>query len=109
MVLDEISSYLRMIPSGVWTELKYTSPKLTDTLSKIPLIEAGQLCSNSIQKFAQEYLTPLFEARVEAIILGCSHYPLISTVLEELIPKEIRSSAVDYRDTRVRAHRQLQA
>ena len=56
----------------------------------VPLIEAGQLCSNSIQSFAREYMTPLFEAQVEALILGCSHYPLLEPFLQELIPRNVR-------------------
>ena len=56
----------------------------------VPLIETGQLCINSIQKFALEYLQPLLDARVEVIILGCSHYPLLMPVLQKFVPADIR-------------------
>ena len=41
MVIDEVSSYLRMIPGAFWTDLQNNSPQLTDALSKFPLIELG--------------------------------------------------------------------
>ncbi|WP_320667766.1 glutamate racemase [Prochlorococcus sp. MIT 1307] len=56
----------------------------------VPLIEAGQMCSNSINRFAVEYLTPLLDAGVEVVVLGCSHYPLLQPFLQEIIPKHIR-------------------
>jgi len=56
----------------------------------VPLIEAGQLCSNSIQSLAGQYLRPLLDAQVEALILGCSHYPLLQPFLQEFIPKHVR-------------------
>ena len=56
----------------------------------VPIIEAGQICSNSIKRYALEYLTPLIEAQVEAVILGCSHYPLLLPFLQELIPNNVR-------------------
>ena len=56
----------------------------------VPMIEAGQIISLSCRQIALEYLAPLFEARVKEIILGCSHYPLLQPILNELIPKDIR-------------------
>ena len=35
-------------------------------------------------------MTPLLEARVKEVILGCSHYPLLQNILDEIIPNEIR-------------------
>ena len=55
----------------------------------VPLIETGRLCSNSIQRFALEYLRPLLESRVEEVILGCSHYPLLMPLLQEFAPKNV--------------------
>ncbi len=56
----------------------------------VPLIEAGHSSANSIQKIAYEYLQPLLDAQVEAIILGCSHYPLILPVLQQFVPEDVR-------------------
>ncbi len=56
----------------------------------VPMIESGQISTSSIRQIALQYLTPLFDARVKEVILGCSHYPLLQSVLNELIPKDIR-------------------
>tara|TARA_Y100001968_G_scaffold187355_1_gene171781 strand:+ start:54126 stop:54929 length:804 start_codon:yes stop_codon:yes gene_type:complete len=56
----------------------------------VPLIETGQLNTNLSRKIAKEYLAPLIDARVESIILGCSHYPLLEELLRELLPPYVR-------------------
>ncbi len=56
----------------------------------VPLIEAGHTNSNQIRLAASEYLKPLIEARVQAVVLGCSHYPLIKSLLRELLPSNVR-------------------
>ncbi len=56
----------------------------------VPLIEDGIYKYDEIRRIATKYLTPLLDQNIEELILGCSHYPLIETLLKELIPKEIR-------------------
>lgn len=56
----------------------------------VPLIEAGKFTSNETRRVAIKYLSPLLDANVDAVILGCSHYPLIQPLLRELIPMHIR-------------------
>tara|TARA_Y100001968_G_scaffold315932_1_gene343123 strand:- start:8443 stop:9246 length:804 start_codon:yes stop_codon:yes gene_type:complete len=56
----------------------------------VPMIEAGQINSFKMRLLAFEYLQPLLKANVEAIILGCSHYPLLKPLLKELIPENVR-------------------
>ena len=34
-----------------------------------------------IESVAREYLTPLKEAGVDTLILGCTHYPLLTGVI----------------------------
>ena len=56
----------------------------------VPMIEMGQFNSLEIRNIAHEYLKPLLEYNVEAIILGCSHYPLLLPLFKELLPDKIR-------------------
>ncbi len=56
----------------------------------VPLIEKGDCESDELRVVASEYLKPLIEARVEAIVLGCSHYPLLGSLLQDLLPKGVR-------------------
>ncbi|NLM38659.1 MAG: glutamate racemase [Firmicutes bacterium] len=43
----------------------------------VPFIEAGLLGGPMISDAVKEYVTPLLQAKVDTIILGCTHYPLI--------------------------------
>jgi len=56
----------------------------------VPLIEAGDLEAPALRQAAKDYLAPLLEARVEAIVLGCTHYPLLRPLLAELVPPDVQ-------------------
>ncbi len=43
-----------------------------------PLIQEGDVFSEETERAAREYVAPLKEAAVDTVILGCTHYPLIS-------------------------------
>lgn len=50
-----------------------------------PLIEAGIFDGPEMRQAAEEYLRPLKEAQIEAVILGCTHYPYIAPVLQDMM------------------------
>ncbi len=56
----------------------------------VPMIEDGKIDSVELRRVAIKYLSPLLEARVEEVVLGCTHYPLLEPLLRELLPQEIR-------------------
>ena len=58
--------------------------------SFVPLIEHGDLFSDELRREAMQYLAPLLEASVEAVILGCTHYPLLEPLLRSLLPPDVR-------------------
>lgn len=51
----------------------------------VPLVEEDCLSHPAARLIVQEYLKPLREHRIDTLLLGCTHYPL----LEELIRSEI--------------------
>ncbi|MBP2639552.1 MAG: murI [Firmicutes bacterium] len=51
----------------------------------VPLIEAGELISPRTEAAAQEYLLPLQKAKVDSLILGCTHYPFIGSLLRQIM------------------------
>lgn len=55
----------------------------------VPLIESGEAHSKELRKFAHNYVRPLLKARVEAIILGCTHYAIIEDEFREIVPTEV--------------------
>ena len=50
----------------------------------VPLVENGCCEHPAARLFAAEYVQPLLAAGVDAVILGCTHYPLLLPVLREL-------------------------
>ena len=51
----------------------------------VPLIEQEQLESPELRQAALAYLQPLRQAGTEAVILGCTHYPVIGSLLREVL------------------------
>jgi len=51
----------------------------------VPLVEEGWLDRDETYSIARHYLQPLLDARVDAIILGCTHYPMLQTVIREIV------------------------
>ncbi len=50
-----------------------------------PLIQAGDVFSEQTEAAARECVVPLKAAEVDTVILGCTHYPLISPMLRRLL------------------------
>jgi Glutamate racemase len=45
------------------------------------LVEAGVTSGDEAIAIAREYLAPLQRAQVDTLVLGCTHYPLLTGVL----------------------------
>ncbi len=56
----------------------------------VPLIERGVTKGPQLENVAQEYLAPLTEEEVDAVILGCTHYPLISATINRILGPRVR-------------------
>ena len=55
----------------------------------VPLVEAGITTGDQVMTVAEEYLAPLREQGVDTLILGCTHYPLLSGVISYLMGDEV--------------------
>ncbi len=58
----------------------------------VPLIEHGELESEGTRWFVQKYLNELLQQSpaIDAILLACTHYPLLMKLMEAAIPEDIR-------------------
>lgn len=56
----------------------------------VPLVEEGWLEDPVTREVAKRYLEPLLERQVDTIVLGCTHYPLLRPVLEEIAGPEVQ-------------------
>ncbi len=50
----------------------------------VPFIEEGDLDSYMVREALEAYLEPLMEQQVDALILGCTHYPFLRPLIEEI-------------------------
>ncbi|MCX5712917.1 MAG: glutamate racemase, partial [Candidatus Omnitrophica bacterium] len=55
----------------------------------VPFAEEGCLNGPEIKSIAAKYLKPLKEAKVDTLILGCTHYPLLKTVIKEIMGSDV--------------------
>lgn len=55
----------------------------------VPLVEAGITTGDEVMAVAEEYLNPLKEQGIDTLILGCTHYPLLSGVISYLMGDEV--------------------
>jgi glutamate racemase len=51
----------------------------------VPLVEEGWFDHPATELVASEYLAPLRRAGVDALVLGCTHYPLLTPLLARLM------------------------
>jgi glutamate racemase len=51
----------------------------------VPLVENGYIDSPATYIIAGEYLKPMLDDRIDAIILGCTHYPLLIKVISDIL------------------------
>lgn len=57
----------------------------------VPLVENGRIHRGDtvIETVAREYLLPLKETGVDTLILGCTHYPLLTEVIGDVMGPEV--------------------
>ena len=54
------------------------------------MIEMGNIDSDEITNAAIRYLQPLLKEKIDSLILGCSHYPLITPLLTKMLPSSVK-------------------
>ena len=56
----------------------------------VPLVEEGWFEHPAAELIAREYLAPLQRAKVDVLVLGCTHYPLLKPLLARVMGTEVR-------------------
>jgi glutamate racemase len=56
----------------------------------VPLVEEGWGSHEAARLIARDYLSPLHEMDVDVMILGCTHYPLLHPLIEEVMGPNVR-------------------
>ena len=56
----------------------------------VQLIESGKLNSKEMRSLLELYLKPMIDARIDYLVLGCTHYPYLIPILLDLLPKQVK-------------------
>jgi glutamate racemase len=56
----------------------------------VPLVEEGWFEHRAAELIAEEYLAPLRAAGVGSLVLGCTHYPLLRPLLQQVMGPDVR-------------------
>ena len=74
-------------------EIKQIKPKAKVTAVACPLFvpfaEEGWLSGRVVLEVARAYLKPLKQARVDTVILGCTHYPLLKPIIRKVMGEDV--------------------
>jgi glutamate racemase len=81
------------IESGAYDDAFAAAPHLRLTAQACPrfveLVEAGATSGPEALAAAREYLEPLRAAGVDTVVLGCTHYPLLTGVLSYVMGPDV--------------------
>ena len=56
----------------------------------VELIENGDSNSEEIKTLLKSYLNPMIDAKIDYLVLGCTHYPFLMPILLELLPNHVK-------------------
>ena len=83
-----LSSALFHKTSKIYTKEIKVTERVGEGL--VPLIEAGKIESDDIKTLLKKFITPMLEADIDHLVLGCTHYPYLIPELRKLLPKHIK-------------------
>ena len=55
----------------------------------VPFIEEGKLKGDALLGIAREYLRPFGKDKIDTLVLGCTHYPIIKGVIGKALGKKV--------------------
>jgi glutamate racemase len=55
----------------------------------VPLVEEGWVNHRVTQLVLQEYLQPLLKKRIDTLVLGCTHYPLLKKAIRKVVGPKV--------------------
>jgi glutamate racemase len=83
------------IGSGIYERLLKESRPEVEVFSHpcpllVPLVEEGWLNRPETKRIVRKYLSPLKMKQIDTLVLGCTHYPLLKSIIEPKMGKRVR-------------------
>ena len=74
------------------TAEKFQETKIIEQVGHgiVQLIESGKIDSPEMTQLLHSYLSPMVEANIDYLVLGCSHYPYLIPQIKKIIPETIQ-------------------
>lgn len=90
------------------TAIRRLNPSLTVVEAACPLFvalaEEGWANTRVAREVAEIYLTPLLDDRIDTLVLGCTHYPILRNTIEQVVGDSV--TIVDSAETTAKAVRE---
>lgn len=81
------------IDSGAYLDAFAAAPQLNISSVACPkfveFVERGETSGSAITDVAKQYLAPLIDADVDTLVLGCTHYPLLTGVISYVMGNDV--------------------
>lgn len=81
------------IDSQAYLDAFAAAPQLQITSTACPkfveFVERGETSGAAITEIAREYLAPMIAADVDTLVLGCTHYPLLTGVISYVMGNDV--------------------
>lgn len=82
------------VGSGAYqTEVAAADPNVRLVCAACPgfveFVERGELGSDQVRVLAQRLLSPIVDAKVDALLLGCTHYPFLARTIGEVVGRDV--------------------
>ena len=55
----------------------------------VPLVEEGMENHEITKMISSEYLSPLLKKKIDTLVLGCTHYPILKKIIQQTVGKEV--------------------
>ncbi len=56
----------------------------------VPLVERGETSGDKVRRVVADRLEPLCKSDIDTLILGCTHYPHLQSVIQEVVGPHVR-------------------
>ncbi|MBS3943869.1 MAG: glutamate racemase [Melioribacter sp.] len=56
----------------------------------VPIAEEGWIDHKATELIAKEYLTELKTKKIDSLVLGCTHYPILKDVIQKVVGKSVK-------------------
>ena len=81
------------VESQAYDDMFAAAPGIELTTKACPrfveFVERGETWSPELLEVAEEYLTPLVTAGVDTVVLGCTHYPMLTGVISYVLGDDV--------------------